>query len=254
MIILKTVICILLREKDEKSAHKAAVEVVDKKIGNLFCGGPFEYFRNFEPNPAKFTDPIAEEAIAAELNKNICSVLCEDHNGHIPSALQVRNARHRIEDTRGLEIVNFAMESNRGTFESSLAQMKWLLENYTEDQLFDDDVSEIGEKLPSVLGPPAFRFLCEEACGSLASPGAFLYDWRGRTISRPWHLERILEDSDFKPWYRDLDFCEGDNESWGRRTLPLWVVPFDAVYCDELEYLWTYGADGKVRPNHYQFL
>ena len=207
------VINVLVFAKNAEDALNEANEVVNEKLGYMDRGGPFNSYADF--------------------TKDGMGMFGKDHCGPIPPVLQVSTTRFPTNDKRGLEMVNSAMENNRRTFMLSMEQIRRLIENYADDQLFDyvegKGVIEIDEEEMNV-GLAGFRYLCEDACGDFPGPGAYLYDFLGRTISRPGILRRILDDSDSNPSY--MDKSEGNDPNWGPHIWkqPLWVVPFDAHY------------------------
>lgn len=208
-------IYILTYAKDAEDALDAAHKIVEEKLGYRSHGGPFDYYVDFtEDNIALFGNT---------------------HWGPIPPVLQVSNARYPIEDKRGLEMVYGAMEKNRETFKDAMVYVRSIIADYTDDQLFDIDESKgaiIIDDEGLSPGPAAIRLLFGDACGGFPGPGAFLYDFMGRTISRPHLLQRILSDSDSNPRY--VDDSDDQNPEWGPHiwSLPLWVVPFDARISD----------------------
>ena len=222
--------------KDPESALDAAHEVVHEKLGYRHKGGPFDYYVDFTESPKKGPGMIAEEAVASALSNNDCPVLAlfgKSRWGPVPPVLQVSSARFPIDDKRGLDMVNSAMENNRKVFKRSMEYMRYHIASYTNDQLFDGIESsakiEIGGEEINI-GSYGFQCLCEDASGNWPDPGAYLYNFRGRPISRPAELRRILNDSDSDPWY--VDPSEGADPNWGAHvwTQPLWVVPFDVHY------------------------
>jgi len=147
--------------------------------------------------------------------------------GPIPPVKQVSTARFPTEDNLGLEMVNSAMENNRSKFKENMEKIRHLTANYTDDEFFDGIE---GKENKINDNPSWFRNYCEAACGSFPGSGAYLYDFKGHTISSPGHLRLILNDSDSNPYY--IDESDGQDPNWGRHiwNQPLWIVPFDVQY------------------------
>jgi hypothetical protein len=231
---MRTIIYITVYAKDSESALDAAHDVVVEKLGYANEGGVFDYYADFTKVwNNEFNLLSTEEDLASSLKANDYIGLDsfdECDKIPLPPVLQVRNARFPIDDKRGLYMVNFAMNNNRRTFELKLAQIQQLVADYTADQLFDyvERMGSLGVDERAIkAGLPSFRYLCIEASGSFPGPGAYLYDFLGRTISSPERLRRILNDSDSNPWYFMQASDRGD-PNWGPHiwTKPLWVVPY----------------------------
>lgn len=210
--IMNMQICILVFAKDEKEAVETAWNVAFEIIGTFSEGGPF----------AGYADLTKDGLLVAEV---------EDRWGPLPPVLQVSTARFPIDDKRGLKFANHAMEGNRLRFKSNMEAIRHLIAKYTDDQLFDEveGDEEIQIEGHTLRAPPcAFAYLCSSASGYIPSHNVHLYDFLGRTISRPEILQRILEDSDSNPWF--VDYSEGQDPDWGPHiwNQPLWIVPFDA--------------------------
>jgi hypothetical protein len=226
-------IMVLVYAKDEKGALDEAHEVVHEKMGYTHLGGPFDYYVDFTETPRKEPGVIAEEMAATVLNNSGCSVLARfgrSRYGPIPPVLQVSTARFPINDKRGLEMLNAAMENNRNKFKENMAHIRYHIEKYTDDQLFDE-IDDNGIEIEGLTTNPAwFRDFCEYASGSSKGPVECLYDFKGRTISSPKILHRILNDSDSNQWY--MDESDGQDPNWGHHiwNQPLWVVPFDVHF------------------------
>jgi hypothetical protein len=129
----------------------------------------------------------------------------------VPSALQVSTARFPTDDKRGLQMVNSAMDDNRKLFKEDVAYIRYLIANYTDDQLFDE-IEGKGwiEELQIYDDPSCFRYNCKGAGGDFAYPATPLYDFAGYPIYSSWELQGLL-----------------NAHIWNQ---PLWVVPFDVHF------------------------
>lgn len=207
-------IWILVFAMDKEQALNAASRVASEKLG-LDCKG-----RTFDYDVVFSRDGLG--------------VTGDNRLGPLPPAvLQVGTARFPTDDERGLEFVNLAMENNRLRFKESMAVIRHLIAKYTDDQLFDevegDEEIQIEGKTRR-FSPDRLRACCEGVCGYAPGSHVHLYDFCGRTVSRPEILQRILEDSDSNPWFVDLS--EGQDPCWGPHiwNQPLWAVPLDVHY------------------------
>ena len=115
-----------------------------------------------------------------------------------------------------------------------MVEIRYLIANYTDDQLFDGGTPkghvfiEI-EGVPILNQPIGFREDLRNACGYLQGPYCWLYDFRGKPIPNFTYLKQLLNDSDSDPFY--IDPSGGQNPDWGPHIWcqPLWIVPFDVM-------------------------
>jgi hypothetical protein len=136
---MHNLIRILVFAKDSEGALDAAHKVVHEKLKTKIDGGPFDYYVDFTESPRKDPYMITEEALASMLNDNGLSVVSrfgKTRYGPIPAVLQVSTARFPADDKRGMEMVNSAMEDNRTSFKRNMTEIRYLIANYTDDQLF----------------------------------------------------------------------------------------------------------------------
>jgi len=210
---MKMLIMVMVYARDPQSALDAARKVVNEKIESSDLGMPFSFY-------VDFTKDALPELSGVDLR------------GSIPPVIQVSTARFPTDDKRGLEFVNSAMEMNREDFKKIMANIRYHIANYTDDQLFEriggkGRVEIDGVKLYD--NPFMFRYSCGEASGYLKEQSHNLYDFEGQPVSSPLHLQRILNESDSNPFYHEY---EEQDPNWGRHiwNQPLWMVPFDAHY------------------------
>jgi hypothetical protein len=211
---MRMLIAVMVFAKNSKGAVKAAHDVVNKKLGTKSQGGPFDWYVDFGKD-----DPLG--------------LIHKKRWGPIPSVLQVNTARFPTEDKRGLKMVNSAMEKNRKAFQKSIAHIRYQIEHYTDDELFDEVEPKfdlLSERTILNPNPAWFRSYCANVCGYFPGLRAHLYDFQGHTISSPNRLQQMLNDTDSNPYY--WDDSKGQDPNWGRHiwNQPLWVIPFDVHY------------------------
>ena len=156
-----------------------------------------------------------------------------------PPALHVSTARFPTYDKRGKVVVNYAMERNRMSFKRNMVEIRYLIANYNDDQLFDE-VKPKGNVFIKIEGvsihndPGLFREDLRYACGYFSGQDCWLYNFRGKPITSFSYLEQLLNDSDSNPFF--IDHSGGQNPDWGPHIWcqPLWIVPFDV----ETETMW----------------
>ena len=227
------VIRVLVFAPDANSALDAAHDVVHETLKTASNGGPFDYYVDFTDCPRKEPGTIAEEMVAAALNKNGVSTLGlfgKSRYGPIPPVLQVSTLRFPIEDTRGMEQARAAFELIRKRFKDRMAQIRYLVANYTDDELFGEVEGRGKVEIDGVQlydDPRSFQYYCECVGGQI--PG-YLFGFTGSCITRIEHFQRIITDSDENPFY--IDESEGQNPKWHKDmwNQPLWIVPFDVHY------------------------
>ena len=199
---------ILVFAKDAEEALETAREVACDKLGFSIKDRVFDY--------------------ETALGGNKLGPSSRDMMRPLPPVLQVSTENFPTEDERGMEEVNSAIEANRCDFKWNMAVIRHFIENYSDDELFDeveckgDELIEIEE---DVIGfyEYLFRNCCEVVGGHSPMWGAHLFDFKGRAISSPSILEYFLGGFDIYPFYADL---KGDDPDWGLHDQPLWVVAF----------------------------
>lgn len=203
----------LVYAKDSDSAFEIAREVAPKINGfDRFFVAAYEY----------------------EFGKEMHS-MCRK----FPPALQVSTVRFPTDDKRGMEVVNYAMECNRASFKRNMVGIRYMIANYTDDQLFDG-VKPKGKVFIEIEGvsiqnqPVVFREDLRYACGYFQGSDCWLYDFRGKPITSFTYIKQLLNDSDSNPFY--IDHSGGQDPDWGPHIWcqPLWIVPFDV----EKETMW----------------
>lgn len=154
-----------------------------------------------------------------EFSKDGLSQFGKDCTITILPTLQVSTALFPTDDKRGLDMVKSVMEANRRRFKECMVHIRYLVENYRDDQLFDAVDEGKGPDDPS-----EFRYWCNNAAGYHLGVNAKLYDFNGYAIWSPEHLLPLLNPS--RSSLRFMD--EGEDPNWGEHiwTQPLWAVPF----------------------------
>jgi len=185
------VIRVIVLAENEEEALREAWTVALEKLGTTSTGGTFDYYEDF--------------------TRDGLILFGRDRWGPIPPALQVTTASFPTDDTRGLEQVNLAMESNRWAFKRNMTLMRFIFTKYTDDMLFEErgrehKVEMEGDKL--IIGPSDFRICCLAGWGD-PGPYVFLYDFNGNGILNPDMLQTVLDYPAKKP---------------------LWIVPFDVHF------------------------
>ncbi len=196
---MNDVINVLVYANDEFEAQCWAREVVHKKIDHSERGSSYVYYIDF------FIDALG--------------LYGKGHRKNIPEILQVPTTLFPSKDRRGLDLVHSVIESNRMAFKQSMAQIRYYISKYTDDQLFDAvrESEEICSDNPSL-----FRIYSSNASG-YEWTDAQLYDFRGNGIRTPEQLYPLLNPSLSTMCYRDYGEPDWGEHIW---TKPLWAVPF----------------------------
>ena len=193
----------------------------------------FEIAREVAPQIEGF-DSFFVASYEYEFGKD-CISMCSE----FPPALQVSTARFPTDDKRGMQVVNYAMGRNRSSFKRNMVGIRYMIANYTDDELFDG-VEHKGKVFIEIEGvsihnkPRIFREDLRYACGYFHGADCWLYDFRGKPITSFGYLKQLLNDSDSDPFY--IDDSEGQDPDWGPHIWcqPLWIVPFDV----EIKTMW----------------
>lgn len=197
-------ICVMAYAEDAKGALEATHKVAEEKLGYFDQGGAFDYY--------------------------IDATSGEDQLGPIPTVLQVSTTRFPVEDRRGLELVNCAMNKNRKTFMRSMAFIREFIARFADDELFDKETlrSATVEGEYTLINSWEFPDYCEDALGVDPALGVYLFDYMGHPVFHPLKLWRILHDSDENPLTLFMDPRDRQDPDWkpGTHLQPLWVVPF----------------------------
>jgi hypothetical protein len=222
---------ILVFAQNEVNALDAARRIVHDKLVGLFpeSGAPFDSAVDFTDCAADSGGLTAEMMVGSRLG--LIVKFGKDRWGPIPPVLQVSTARFPIDDPRGMEQVKAAFEQIRKEFDRNMESIRYHIANYTNDELFSEvegkgEVEIDGEKLLDC--PGGFQYCCEYV--SDRPEEGYLYDFKGYCITRLYHLQRIITDSDENPFF--VDESDGQNPEWHKHmwNQPLWIVPFDVHY------------------------
>ena len=157
-------------------------------------------------------------------NGNPMGLIGEGLMGQIPPVLRVSTGRFPTDDKRGIEMVNDAMKDTRKEFDRLMAPLRYYIENYTNDMLFDQ-IGGIGEieidGMKIYDKPNCFRDYARDVGLSLQRGRIYLYDYNGLGVKGPVTLQEFLNGR--KPFgiFKPNSKCQDTN--WNQ---PLWVVPF----------------------------
>lgn len=222
---------VLVFAQTEVGALDTARRIVQDKLVGPFpeSGAPFDSAVYFTDCAADSGSLTAEMMVGSRLG--LAARFGKDRWGPIPPVLQVSTVRFPTKDPRGMEQAKAAFELIRKEFKRDMASIQYHIANYTDDELFSEVQGKGAVEVDGVKhhdDPFGFKYHCESASGQ--TEDGYLYDFHGVTISRLFHLQRIITDSDENPFY--MDPSEGQDPNWGRHiwNQPLWIVPFDVHY------------------------
>jgi hypothetical protein len=200
------IVMVMVYAEDSERSLNLARKVVYEKFGT---SDPFNYYVDFAQDDS-------------------LGLIHKGRWGPIESVLQVSNARFPTDDKRGLKMVNSAIGKNRKAFKKGMTNLRHLIENYTNDELFD----EVAPKFNMEIGgeyPFQFRQYCRDLSGDFPGPNSYLVDFRGYAISNPRSLQCIMNDFDSDPHcWRAFEGSDVERDPWNHQRL--WVVPFAALY------------------------
>ena len=221
---------ILVFAPDADSALEAAHKVAHEQIRTADDGGPFDYFVDFTDSPMGDPRLKGEQAFAKYLSgpeSKAQSLFGRGRWGSIPPVLQVNTSRFPTSDPRGMQQAEAAFELIREEFFFDMKWIRYHIGNYTDDELFREVEGKVefnGIELQD--DPGNFQSFCECLVGQNLEVG-YLFDFKGRPITRLKQLQRILTDSDEHPYF--VDESDGQDPNWNKSmwNQPLWIVPFD---------------------------
>jgi|WetSurMetagenome_2_1015567.scaffolds.fasta_scaffold105116_2 hypothetical protein len=200
------VVMVVVYGKDSESALNSARKVVYEKFG---ISDEFNYYVDFARD-----DPLG--------------LIHKSRWGPIEPVLQVSNDRFPTDDKRGLKMVNSAIGKNRKAFKKGMTNLRHLIGNYTNDELFDEVVPKFNREIGGMY-PFQFRDYCRELSGYFPGPSSYLFDFRGYAIPNPRRLQCIMNDFESDPHcWRAFEGSDVDYDPWNLQKL--WVVPFRALY------------------------
>ena len=130
--------------------------------------------------------------------------------------------RFPIDDKRGVEMANKAMEANRKRFKENMAIIRQEIADYTDDQIFE---GECKCEIPNG-NHSRFRYYCQYVGEDIEDPYVRLYDFQGHGVTSPMILQRILNDTDSNLWSA---YSGEIHDPYLVRQLlsrPLWIVPY----------------------------
>lgn len=196
---MQFLIWILVYAKDSESARIEALHIIHKKWED----GVFDWAVDF-----------TEDGYQKHFGKDV--------SGSTPAVLQVRTTRFPIDDKRGVEMANKAMEANRKRFKENMAIIRQEIADYTDDQIFE---GECKCEIPNG-NHSKFRYYCQYVGEDIEDPYVRLYDFRGHGVTSPMILQRILNDTDSNLWSA---YSGEIHDPYLVRQLlsrPLWIVPY----------------------------
>jgi len=181
------VIRVLVYARDHEEALSSAQAVAERLVER----GTFDYFVNFK-----------EEGLG---------LFGQDRWGVRPFALPVHTDRHRWYIMAGLDDVMAAFDATRREFFDDLAKIKYMIEKYPAEDLFEERSSidpDPDDRRDRIC---MFKHYCHCA-GQYEGSNVWLYDDTASGIRDSDHLRRVFEDWD------EPEDCQ------------LFVVPFDVHF------------------------
>ena len=207
------VINVLVYAQDKEKALDEAHKVVHETLKTTNNGGLFDYYQDFSGKPNEVSVP---------------SDFAEGLAGIIPPALEVSTVRFPVEDPSGLELAMSAFESIRENFKDNMKKIRCHMVLYTDDEIFDEsqEYDNFDFEWPKLYDDPgSFMHICK--CLFRQDPeDGYLFDFTGASITRPYDLKRILNDTDEDPFYAYASGVEDPYSGHCIWNQPLWVVPF----------------------------
>ena len=107
-----------------------------------------------------------------------------------------KSVAHLLDSPHGKELLNNGMQYARENFDRSMAAIRFMLENYTDDQIFEEDFTQVEGMYLS-----RYQFHCIYGDGS---GNAFVYgddDVWGSGVDNQTAVNRILADPEAKDFW-----------------------------------------------------
>lgn len=110
-----------------------------------------------------------------------------------------KSVGHPISSEKGKELIDEGMKYTRENFDRSMAAIRYMLENYSDDEIFEEKFDK--ENAPSEFYLSRYQFNCAYGSGS---GNAYVYgsdDVWGSAIDNQKDLARVMQDEDAKDFW-----------------------------------------------------